>query len=328
VIRRRLQHWALAVVAGLLLTVGPGWIEAGAASSAPLSSVVLARPGPGYSVISQGPVVAGSIATSSPNPAAAATALSQLAHSGSVTTYQRVWKDSSGDNEVQDLVVKFDAVRAATAFSAAVQKALAAGEVVTSGSIYQPPGAYRTTYFATTATQVGVGQAITLQSGRYVATLSFFSSNAANNTHPITIPVGQKIAEAQYVDLPHALGGHTTGAGPNGASHWWTWVLLTAALIIVVAAVGWSLRRRHKAPLALAVALTTAQPAPELFPESPSPASHSASPVEAPPSGTFTSERAEPTAPRQHSGVSRMAVPATAVAGAVALWWLRRRRPH
>lgn len=176
--------------------------SAGAATiPQPLSSVMLASLGPGYTVVSQGPLSASDFATSSPNPAAASTALGELSASQTISTYERVWHDASGDNQVQILLVRFVAVPAAQAYFSSVRQALKSGEIVSSGPMPGVKGAFRTTYFATTSTQVGVGQAVTAEVGTTVATLSFFSSNAASDVQPITVSGARSITQLQLAAL-------------------------------------------------------------------------------------------------------------------------------
>jgi hypothetical protein len=209
---------ALAIGSALvvLLMAGPAMAK----SVTPLSSLVIPSLGPGYAVVSQGPLNAGTIATSSPNPAVAAETLSQLSKTRSITTYERVWKDAGGNNEVQDLVVHFTTVASARAFFAAVRHSLTSGEIVSAGSLPDPAGAFRTTYFASTATQEGVGQAITMRSGLYVDNLSFFSSNAASNAQPISTGNAQRVAEAQYAALsPTGAASGPTPAHKHGPKH-------------------------------------------------------------------------------------------------------------
>jgi hypothetical protein len=183
----------------VLLLLGAS--NAGAAATLPpLSAVVVANVGPGYGVVSQGPVDPNQFVSSSPDPAAAAGALKSLA--GSIDTYQRVWQDAAMDNEVQDLVVRFSSTNSAQAFLAAVQHSLSAGEILSSAPLPEIPGAVRTTYFGTT-THAGVGQAITMRTGTYVVVLSTFSAAAANAA-PITESDAVTIARAQHTSADKA----------------------------------------------------------------------------------------------------------------------------
>ncbi len=162
--------------------------------------------GPGYSVTSEGPLDASRFASSSPDPAAASTALATLAKTNS--TYERAWSDVGGANEVQDLLVRFPSLVGAQVFLQAAQHSLDSGEIVSSGPLPGVRGAHRTTYFAST-TQAGVGQAVTLRVGVYVTLLSFFSA-ASGNAEPITQADAAGIARAQRAAMAAAPGGTAT----------------------------------------------------------------------------------------------------------------------
>jgi len=178
---------------------------AGAATSAPvsqpLSSVVLSSLGPGYTVLSQGPLKASSFATSAPNPSAASTALGELSAHRTISTYERLWRDAAGNNEVQILLVRFVGLPAARAYFSSVRQALKSGEIVSSGSMPGVKGAFRTTYFATLGSTVGVGQAVSVEVGTTIATLSFFSSNASSDMNPVTVSGARSITERQLAAL-------------------------------------------------------------------------------------------------------------------------------
>jgi len=194
------------VAAGLVLSALvalPGSPGGASQPSPPLGSVVIPALGPGYAVTSQGPLDASEFASSSPNPSAAASALATLA--GTISTYERVWQDSGGLNEVQDLLVRFPSTVGAQVFLQAAQHSLQSGEIVSSGPLPAVPGAHRTTYFAST-TQAGVGQAITMRAGVYVDLLSFFSV-ASGNTQPITPADAERLAVAQHKAMVAAPGG-------------------------------------------------------------------------------------------------------------------------
>jgi hypothetical protein len=240
--------------AAAVMLVSLGLLAVGAsASAAPdrppaLAKVVIPNLGAGYAVVSQGPLDAGQFATSSPDPSAASAALHTL--SGSITTYQRVWQDGGRNNEVQDLVVRFSTVSGARSFLGAAQRSLTSGEIVSSVTLPAIPGAHRTTYFATT-TQVGVGQAITMRSSDYVALLSFFSSNAASNTEPISPADAQTIALAQHDALLKALRQAARPVVPPAgrSSSPWGWAALSVAAIVLVllVTVVWRYRRAQSA---------------------------------------------------------------------------------
>jgi hypothetical protein len=184
-----------------LMCLAGGSAGAAVRAPTPLSAVALTSIGPGYSVVKQGPLSAANFATSSPNPTAAATALGDLSADKTISTYERVWADAGGNNEVQVLLVRFDRLPEALAYFSSVRAALRSGEIVSSGAMPGVKGAFRTTYFATTSTQVGVGQAVVADVGTTVATLSFFSSNAASDLHPITVSGARSITELQLAAL-------------------------------------------------------------------------------------------------------------------------------
>ena len=236
------------VLCGLLALPG----AAGASRpSPPLATVVIPDLGPGYSVSSEGPLDASRFASSSPDPAAASTALATLAKT--ISTYERVWSDAGGANEVQDLLVRFPTAVGAQVFLQAARHSLDSGEIVSSGPLPGVPGAHRTTYFAST-TQAGVGQAITLRAGVYVTLLSFFSA-ASGNAGPITQADAVRIARAQQAAMVSAPGG--TAAPAPTSPHKGVSPGSIAAAVLVVAVLGVAvvtpalLRRRRQKPLGL-----------------------------------------------------------------------------
>ena len=172
----------------------------------PLATVVIPDLGPGYSATSEGPLDASRFASSSPDPAAASTALASLAKT--ISTYERVWSGAGGANVVQDLLVRFPSPLSAQVFLHAAQHSLDSGEIVSSGPLPGVPGAHRTTYFAST-TQAGVGQAITLRAGVYVTLLSLFSAASAD-AEPITPADAAEIAQVQRAAMAAAPGGTAT----------------------------------------------------------------------------------------------------------------------
>jgi hypothetical protein len=234
-VTRRLAA-ALSAVA-LLLTFSLAGITDAAASPS-MAHAVIANVGPGYSVTTQGPLGSSQIASSAPDPTAAASALTRLSHAGAISTYERVWEDAGQNNAVQDLVVRFSTVKGARIFDTSVVQALTSSEVVHSGPLTEIPGAFRTTYFAVT-NKIGVGQAIAMRSGNYVAVLSFFSSNSASNTAPITNSDAVRVAEAQ-----HALISTSSTARPASKKSSGTSPFLVVGLIIVIALIFFAVCRR------------------------------------------------------------------------------------
>ncbi len=195
---------------------GDGVAGAATSSSQSLSTIVIPDLGPGYTVSSQGPLNPSEFASDSPDPSAAAGALSTLGTL--ITTYEREWQANGGLNQVQDLVVRFPSSSGAQVFLQAAQKSLDSGEIVSKGPLASIPGARLVTYFAAT-NESGVGEAITMRSGAYVALLSFFSA-AAGNKQPIAPADAQRVAQAQYGALVTASGG-TNGspASTSATSH-------------------------------------------------------------------------------------------------------------
>jgi hypothetical protein len=238
---RRRRALASALTFLVVLLVGAG-TTAAAARAPSVASLIIANVGPGYTVTSQGPLNPGQIASSSPDPSAAAGAFNAL--SGSITTYQRAWQDAAMNNQVQDLVVHFDSTAAAQAFEKAAQQALTSGEIVSSGPVASLPGALRTTYFATT-TQVGVGQAITVRRGAYVVLLSMFSANSPTNTTPISPASALTVAQAQYAALAKAV-----AKSPHRAATPTSHRSVAAEVVIAVALIGlyalWARRSRRR----------------------------------------------------------------------------------
>lgn len=205
--------------------------------------MVIPNIGPGFTVTNQGPLSSNLVATSSPDPTASARALSRLSHSGAISTYERVWQDAGQNNAVQDLVVRFSTTTGARVFEASVEHSLATGEVVTAAPLAAIPGAFRATYFATT-TKVGVGQAIAMRSGDYVAVLSFFSTNAATNTLLITPSDAVRVARAQHASLVTANAVNSSPAHSAVKKASGTSSLLVMAVIVVLAIIFFLISRR------------------------------------------------------------------------------------
>ena len=93
-------------------------------------------------------------------------------------------------------MVRFPSATGAQVFLQAAQHSLESGEIVSKGPLPSVPGARLVTYFAAT-NESGVGEAITMRAGIYVALLSFFSA-AAGNSQPITPADAEKVALAQH----------------------------------------------------------------------------------------------------------------------------------
>lgn len=184
------------------------------AASPSLSAVVIPSLGPGYAVSTQGPLNPAEFASDAPDPSAASGALATLGHT--ISTYERRWQANGALNQVQDLVVRFTSATGAQVFLEAAQHSLESGEIVTNGPLPTIAGARVVTYFAAT-NESGVGEAITMRSGMYVALLSFFSA-VAGNSQPITPADAEKVALAQHTSLVSASGGSNAHAGSTSAT--------------------------------------------------------------------------------------------------------------
>jgi hypothetical protein len=238
---------AVAGVVAIGMAVQPSACAGAAAASVhrppALGSIVLAEIGFGYAVSSQGPLDASQFPAGSPSASAAAGALSALGHT--IETYQRNWQDATGVNQVQDLVVRFPTNAGAGAFVGAARRALAKGEIVSSGPLPSIPGAQRTTYFAST-NQAGVGQTVTMRSGHYAAVLSFVSA-AADNPAPITASSAERVAKAQYRAMASAVAGTGSAKPPRGVSGAdVVWAVVAVAVLAAAVSTPLLLRRRHE----------------------------------------------------------------------------------
>jgi hypothetical protein len=215
----------------------------------PLAAGALTSIGPGYSVVKQGELSASSFAASSPNPPAAATAFGDQSADKTISTYERVWADGGGNNQVQVLLVRFDRAPEAQAYLSSVRQALQSDEIVSSGAMPGVKGAFRTTYFATTPTQAGVGQAVVADVGTTVATLSFFSSNASSDLHPITVSGARAITELQLAALravvePKPKAVVLAPAPATDPNFYWIWGASLGVLLVIVGVLLLAIRRR------------------------------------------------------------------------------------
>ncbi len=244
---------ALALAASVAGAQVPG---AGADTAAPaLGAVAIPALGPGYSVTSQGPLNPSQFASDAPDPSAASGALATLGNS--ISTYERAWQADDGRNQVQDLLVRFPTASGARVFLQAAQQSLDSGEIVSKGSLASIPGARLVTYFAAT-NESGVGEAITMRTGTYVALLSFFSA-AAGNTQPIAPADAERVALAQHAAMVSAAGGGhvataNSGAHPSAAPTSAKksastgdigWAALAVVIVALAVATPVLLRRRH-----------------------------------------------------------------------------------
>jgi hypothetical protein len=242
--RSRRQAASLLVpVLALLVPVGVQSAAAGTSDSSSLGALVLPAVGPGYAVLSQGPIDPSTFASSAPDPSAVSSALSTLGDS--VRSYQRTWLDTARVNAVQDMVFRFPSAGSAQIFLQSARRSLQAGKIVSSGALPGVPGAHRVTYFGATD-QSGVGQAITLRVGNDVALLSFFSASAGN-ADPITQADATEITVAQGKALGAAS--TSTAVDTRSASGIGSWLVVRAIalLVLVLLLVGVLVVRRRRA---------------------------------------------------------------------------------
>lgn len=238
------------ILGGLLLPAGIAVTAAAATHAAPsLGTVVIANPGPGYTLTSEGPLNPSEFASRSPDPAAATAAFATLAQN--LATYERAWGDDGGANQVQDVLVRFPSVAGAQLFLQAAQHALESGEIVSAGPLAPIPGARRTVYFASTV-QGGVGEAVAMRAGSYVDLLSFFSA-AGRAARPISPAGALRVAQAQHAAIVAAPGGTVaTVATPGGGAKKRAsfaalgWAALAVAVLAVAVATP-AILRRHRA---------------------------------------------------------------------------------
>jgi hypothetical protein len=213
------------------LALGSGvGVAAGSVEAQPLSDVVLSTLGPGYAVVNDGPLTVGALTPVFP----AATIIRNALTQDSVPTFQRTWQDASHADKIQILLVRFNSANSAGAFWNTLHGQLAAAHTLSTQPVPGMPGSFRTTYFAASSSQVGVGQVIVIKSGSTVATLSFFSSGS----RAISLFAARNIAQVQVaaigpVSLPVVQAHHATRS-----DHLWDWIGLgiAAALVVVLAA--------------------------------------------------------------------------------------------
>jgi hypothetical protein len=251
--RRWPRWWIFLLVLVLTVLWGASGASVAPASAAshtarpvpPLGTVVIPNLGPGYAVTSQGPLDPSKFASDSPDPAAASGALTTLA--GTISTYERVWQANGGLDQVQILLVRFPSGSGAQVFLQAARHALESGEIVATGTVPSLPGSRLVTYFAAT-NESGVGEAISMQSGIFVALLSFFSA-AAGNKQPITPADATRVAQAQHEAMAAAPGGASPTTAP--AAHRLSigsvgWAVLAVAVLAAAVATPMWLRRRRE----------------------------------------------------------------------------------
>jgi hypothetical protein len=218
-----------------------GGVSPGGGSS--LGALVLPAVGPGYVVLSQGPIDPGTFASSAPDPSAVSSALSNL--SGRVSSYQRTWTDAARSNAVQDMLFHFPSAGSAQIFLQSARSSLRSGKIVSSGALPGVPGAERVTYFGATD-EAGVGQAITLRSGSDVAILSFFSASAGN-ADPITQSDATEVTVAQQRALSSGATSTVSDTQHGPGLGGWLVLGVVAALVLVVLLAGLARVQRRRA---------------------------------------------------------------------------------
>jgi hypothetical protein len=241
----------------LLFALGSLAIPAGGSvADQPLSSVVLSSLGPGYTVVNDGPLTLGALAPVFP---AAAIIRDALASDGA-STYQRTWQDASHTDKIQILLVRFNSETGAHSFWSSLRGLLASARTMSTQSVPGMSHTFRTTYFAKSSSQVGVGQVIVVDSGSAVATLSFFSSG----TPAISSFDARNMAQLQVAAITPVsilvVRPHTA----NRPDHMWDWIGLgiAVALVLVLASlVVVRSRRRGRGSSQEMVDVSTVEPA-------------------------------------------------------------------
>ncbi len=236
---------ALAILAPAAAAASAAEVPAGTHGASSLGTFVLPAIGPGYVVLSQGPVDPSTFASSAPDPSAVSSALANL--SGTVRSYQRTWTDTAHLNAVQDMLFGFPNQSSAQIFLHSAQTSLQSGKIVTSGALPGVPGAHRVTYFGATD-EAGLGEAITQRVGDDVDLLSFFSASSGN-IHPITQADATVVVLAQDRALRAATpaGATVPGAKPPSSGTSGRLVLgVVVVLILGLLLAALMLRRRRR----------------------------------------------------------------------------------
>ncbi len=148
------------------------------------------------------------------------------------------------------MLIHFPDAVGARVFLQAAQHSLDSGEVVSSDPLPAIPGAWRVTYFAA-SDRDGLGMAITMRAGQYVALLVFFST-ATGNAQPLSPAAAERVARAQHAALVAAPGGTeaTVVAGTKKRVTAGTIGLAVVAVAVLALAVSTpALLRRRRAPV-------------------------------------------------------------------------------
>jgi hypothetical protein len=178
------------------------------------------------------------------NPSALVSALTT---SGAAAAYLRAWRDRTGANAVQILLLRFASAGKARTFATTADRSLESSAVVSSGLLPSVPEARRTTYVS----KAGFGQAVVMRAGDYVTLLSFVSAAAAHAS-PITAAESERVVEAQHAAIARAPGGSQASAPKSGPSPTdLTWAVLAVAVLAAGVATPLMLRRRRARDVAL-----------------------------------------------------------------------------
>jgi len=240
----RARRRAGTLLVGALFVLAP--VGAAGASSAAggssLGALALPAVGPGYVVLSQGPIDPATFASSAPDPSAVSSALTNL--NGSVSSYQRTWTDAALLNAVQDMVFRFPSAGSAQIFLQSARTSLRSGKIVDSGPLPGVPGADRVTYFGATS-ESGVGQAVTLRVGDVVVLLSFFSASA-DNADPITQADATEVTVAQARALAAAAPSTVFDSRHSGSRPVGLLVLGVIAVLVLGVLLAGLVLRRHR----------------------------------------------------------------------------------
>jgi hypothetical protein len=115
------------------------------------------------------------------------------------------------------------------------------------------PGARRVTYFGTTVP--GVGEAISMRAGVYVAVVTSFSASA-NNPQPLSPRDAARVAVAQHAEMVTAAGGtspvQSAKSGATASDRLWALlvvVVLAGAVVTPMVLRNRARRRFHGTPL-------------------------------------------------------------------------------
>jgi hypothetical protein len=209
-----------------------------------LPALVVTGVGAGYAVSFDGAPAGASFATGWPNPAALTSALA--ARSGVEATHERAWRDEDEGNAVRILLLRFTSAASAGTFTTLAGRTLESPSVVSSGRLPAVPGARLSTY----VTDAGLGQAVVLRAGDYVALLSFVSAESAQAA-PITAAEVRRTVEAQHAALARAAAGPVAGAKNGPSLTDLTWAALAIAVLAAGLVTPLVLRRRRERRLAV-----------------------------------------------------------------------------